>query len=138
MCHKKTYCSEICSRLFISFPANPRRRNSGATVSAVTWPCHFSPPPSAFPMTEISAKKDFLLYREQTSMCCENNAWLQLLLTIPLRISTQLWFTYCIPWSSLQRTRMSGSIQANVPNTACKMGGHTTIVKRFYVVQSYI
>lgn len=45
------------------------------------------------------------------------------------KISTQLWFTYCIPWSSLQRTRMSGSIQATVPNTACKMGGHTNIVK---------
>lgn len=31
--------------------ARPCRRYSGATVTAVTWPCQFVPRPSALPMT---------------------------------------------------------------------------------------
>jgi len=41
----------MSSRLCISLAASPSRRYSGATVSAVTWPCQFSEEPSALPMT---------------------------------------------------------------------------------------
>jgi hypothetical protein len=42
-------CSEILSRECISCCAKPKRRNSGATVTAVTCPCQCSPLPSALP-----------------------------------------------------------------------------------------
>ena len=43
----------VSSRIFISLVASPSRRHSGATVTAVTWPCHSLPSPSAFPNTAL-------------------------------------------------------------------------------------
>lgn len=45
----------MSSRMFISFLASCWRRYSGATVTAVTWPCQFCPWPSTFPKTANSA-----------------------------------------------------------------------------------
>ena len=39
------FCSDIFSSASINLPANPRRRYAGAQVTAVTWPCQFSPFP---------------------------------------------------------------------------------------------
>ena len=41
----------MSSKMIINFFASCWRRYSGATVTAVTWPCQFSPCPSTFPMT---------------------------------------------------------------------------------------
>lgn len=46
--------SLISSSRFISFLANCCLRYSGATLTAVTWPCHDSPCPSTFPMTAMA------------------------------------------------------------------------------------
>ena len=48
----QTYFSEISSNIFINLAAKPKRLYSGATVKAVTWPCHRSADPSAFPITK--------------------------------------------------------------------------------------
>jgi len=53
----------MSSRLCISLAARPRRRYSGATVSAVTWPCQCSADPSALPITDtwINAQCQYTL-----------------------------------------------------------------------------
>lgn len=43
--------SDTRSNSFINVPANPKRRNSGATVTAEICPRHSLPIPSAFPIT---------------------------------------------------------------------------------------
>ena len=43
--------SETSSRNFIKILAKPKRRYWGATVTAVTCPCHSRPLPSALPIT---------------------------------------------------------------------------------------
>ncbi|TNN39099.1 hypothetical protein EYF80_050734 [Liparis tanakae] len=52
-----TDLSEISSSISMSLAARPSLLNSGATDSAVTWPCHSSraTEPSAFPMTETGS-----------------------------------------------------------------------------------
>lgn len=43
--------SDTSSNMFISLVERPHRLNSGATVTAVTWPCHSLSVPSALPIT---------------------------------------------------------------------------------------
>ena len=53
------FCSDIFSSASINLPANPRRRYAGAQVTAVTWPCQFSPFPEEI-LRDNRTKFDYL------------------------------------------------------------------------------
>ena len=88
----RPHLSDFCSKSSMKCCAMPSRRYAGSTVTAVTWPCQFSPFPSALP---------------KTANQCQ---WIRGLWKL------QVWLTHSNPWYLHWLTQPSCTVLAICPS----------------------